>query len=92
MTDPTYYNIEALKDTAKYPVKDISQKRNGGTLENWELIDCWNGNTVCIGTLVGDSNWDDGEIVQTSMVVSVNGKTLETLYTVYQLGTPKYPH
>lgn len=65
-------------------------KKFGGVLENWfeyEVED----STVVFGEAVNDPNgrFYQGQTIRTSFVCLINreSKTLETFYSIYQLGT-----
>lgn len=84
------YNEETLKDTTRYKQKDILQKRQGGTFEQWFVVPYY-GDTnrmVVEGAIVGDPEWGDKPYLRTSLIVSIDleTNTLETINTVYKLG------
>jgi hypothetical protein len=63
-------------------------KRIGGTIENWQVVD-WLGQNVVIGNIFGDDHWKDGTSIRTSTILTMSETEVETLNTIYKLGTPK---
>lgn len=89
-----YYNTQVLAEDAakgvdaKYKIKTRDQKRQGGTLFKWKLMPWWgSGNTVAVGEIKDDANWNGERDLRTSLVVSVDRELgeLETLNTIYKL-------
>lgn len=61
-------------------------------LENWSVTACWYsapelGRTYLQGTVFGHPKKEDGKVVITSRVLSVEDKTVQTRNTTYELGT-----
>lgn len=85
-----YYNTKTRKDTSIYPKKKASEKRQGGHIDNWQVVDYrGDGNyKVVFGHVKGDSIWDNSPSLRTSLIVSIDRekKVLETLNTIYTLG------
>ncbi len=93
----TKYNEEVLKEAKYQPLKDKAVKRNGGTLEDWEVVPFWfdSNKMVVVGTITKDANWngpghEEGPL-RTSLIVEINDDQteLETLNTIYKLGKPR---
>lgn len=99
----TLYNESSLpKLQATYGAKTREEKRAGGRIENWKLVEFNDispfkgeeGRIVVVGTLHEDPYWGytPGEPgpIRTSLIVSINDDQteLETMNTVYQLGAP----
>jgi len=85
-----YYNVEARKDTARFPKKKASEKRQGGTIEGWDIVN-FRGDPdskVVVGHVKNDGVWGDEPYLRTSLIVSIDTdkKVLETLNTIYTLG------
>lgn len=72
------------------PVKDRSEKRAGGLIENWRIMPFMNNpdSLVITGTLLNDSYWGSHGPIRTSLILSINDDETEaeTLNTIYQLG------
>jgi hypothetical protein len=69
------------------------EKKYGGTLQNWGIIDLFGGYMLVMGNIFGDTTdrWEDGKLIRTSQVVKIDyeNNKLETLNSFYDLGKPK---
>lgn len=66
----------------------VKVKREGGTLENWQVVKYSHGVNVVVGKIYGDDCWREGMTLRTSFIVSLNDDTVETNNTIYKLGKP----
>lgn len=64
-------------------------KRQGGIIQDWEVIDTYNGFQYVVGNIFDDEIWSQGVNIRTSVIVEIKDNILETKNTFYKLGNPR---